>query len=168
MRRTLSVVITAVLASVACTQPAPPTQPTPRTPGVQIPLVRLGSDARAYEWISGYQEPTTLVVRDGNTWRATWNQVYASQNPVPPLPAIDFSAEMIVVAALGIVPAGPDIILTGASATNGGVTVDVAITSAGSNCVTPAVQTSPVDLARMPRRDGEVLFAASRAVRQCL
>jgi hypothetical protein len=151
-----------LLASAACTQPLRPTTTGP------LPLTRFRADAVAYSAFSGYGAATTLVVRDRDTWQATWNQIHGPLSPIPPLPVIDFSTEMVVVAALGGKPSsGYDIVLTGASEADGMITVDVVTNSPGPNCVTLTVVTAPLDLARMPRRDATVLFHLTPVVTSC-
>ena len=66
---------------------------------------------------------------------------------------------MVGVAALGGQPnSGYDLVLTNASESGGTVTVEVATRSPAPQCVILPVITSPVDLARLPRREGHVLF----------
>ena len=150
----------ALLASVCAQQ-------MPASPGmaVPMPITRLPLDGAAF---SGYEQPITLVVRDRETWQSTWSQVYRARNEVPPLPPIDFSTEMIVVAALGAKPtSGYAVELTSAYVSNGTVTVEAASVSPGPLCVTLQVITNPVDIARLPRRDGAVQFHFTPRVASC-
>jgi hypothetical protein len=124
-----------------------------------LSLTRFRAEAVAYLWNSGYDQPVTFVVRDRATWESTWNQMHRRQSPIPPLPDADFSAEMIAVAALGSKPtSGYDLVLTTASESGQTVTIDVATRTPAPQCALLPVVTSPVDLARLPKREGSVLF----------
>jgi hypothetical protein len=150
----------ALLAAGACTQP-------PASPGmgVPVPLTRFPQDGGAF---SGYEQPITLVVRDNETWQSTWTQVYRGRQPIPPLPPVDFSTAMVVVATLGAKPSsGYAMELTGAYRSNGTVTVEATSVSPGPRCVTLPVITYPLDIARMPRLDLPVQFHVTPSVTSC-
>lgn len=150
-----------LLSAPACTNPTSPetTVPLPvtrlRTQGVNLGL--------------GLERPATFVVRDPDTWQSTWNQMHQrTLGGPPPLPAIDFATEMIAVAALGAQPnSGYAITLTGATDAHGFVTVEALSTSPGPNCLTLQVITYPMDVARLPRRDGTVGFRLTPDVTSC-
>jgi hypothetical protein len=145
-----------VLALTAGCGSSDPTQPV----GPSLPIVRLRSDPYSFAIYSGLDSPERLVVRDAATWQTVWNQIYRGQSPVPPAPSVDFSRDMIVVVALGARPSsGYNILIDGASElANDGVSVIVDSSSPGSNCVDAQVLTQPVDIARVPLRQGPVSF----------
>jgi hypothetical protein len=138
-------------------------------PGASLPIVRLRSEPYSFTFYSGLDRPARLVVRDAVTWRAVWNQIYLRQSPLPPLPAVDFSRDMIVVVALGSRSTGGYSILVGGAseAANNGVAVTVDSSSPGSNCVVTEAFTQPVDIARVPLRDGTVRFVERSHVSNC-
>jgi len=153
-----------VAVSVGCagsdvTQPVGPT----------IQLVRLRAEPYSFTFYSGFDKPTRLVVRDVVTWQTVWQQIYLRQSPVPPLPAIDFSREMVVVAALGSHSTGGySILLDGATeAAADGIAVTVNSSSPGSNCIVTEAFTQPVDVARLPLRHGPVSFVEQSHVSTC-
>jgi hypothetical protein len=77
---------------------------------------------------------------------------------MPELPQVDFSREVVVVAALGQRPTGGfNILIESAAATRDGVTVSIRATAPGPGCGVTLALTQPVDIARMPRR-GAVQF----------
>jgi hypothetical protein len=155
-------ILTLTLFSGACAQPSSPTSTTP------LPLTRFRGDSSAFLIFSGLDEPATRVLRNRDEWQSIWNQMYRRQNPIPALPDVDFSREMVVLTALGIRPSsGYDIQLTEASETDGLVTVRALARSPGSNCVTLTVITSPLDLARLPKRSGTVVFQTTSEVTNC-
>ena len=152
----------AVLINGGCSRPTSPTTTTP------LSLTRFRPEGVAYLWNSGYDQPATFVVRDRAAWESTWSQIHRRLSPVPPLPAVDFSVEMIGVAALGGQPtAGYDLVLTKASETGGTVTVEATTRRPGPQCAVLPVITTPVDLARLPRREGPVVFRLVPTTASC-
>jgi hypothetical protein len=151
-----------VAASVACAAAGI------TAPGQNVPIVRLRAEPYAFTFVSGLDEPAQLVVRDAVTWQAIWTQINLRTSPVP-LPAVDFSREMIVVAALGSRSTGGyNILITGASEAEGGGTVfTINSVSPGSRCGTTQAFTQPVDIARVPLRTGVDRFIEVKRVTDC-
>jgi hypothetical protein len=132
-------------------------------------MVRLRGDPYSFASSSGLDKPARIVVRDDVTWRALWSQIYLGSAPVPPLPAIDFSREMIVVVALGSRSTGGyGILLEDASAdAKDGTAIAVRSMSPGPGCGVTLAFTQPVDIARLPLRQGEVRFVERAQVFDC-
>jgi PrcB C-terminal len=132
------------------------TQPS----GPSLPIVRLASQSYPFAYYSGLDQPARLVVRDAATWQAVWNQIDGGQSPVAPPPSVDFSRDMIVMAALGVRGTGGyGILISGASErSSDGIAVIVDSSSPAANCVVTESLTQPVDIARVPRREGAVTF----------
>ena len=152
------------LFAAACASPEQSTLP----PGSSIPIVRLRAEPYSFEFNSGLNTPARIVVRDASTWQSLWTQIYQGRSPVPPLPAIDFSSDMLVVAALGSRSSGGYMILIdGASGEGSNVIVAVRSISPGQGCGVTGALTQPVDIARLPRRDGDVRFLERAEVRKC-
>jgi hypothetical protein len=102
---------------------------------------------------------TFQVVRDQATWQTLWAKLNADDSPPRALPAVDFSTDMVVVAAAGPEPtAGFRVSVDSASERAGAVTVEVTITSPGPTCGLLTIYTSPVATARLPTRAGPVNF----------
>jgi hypothetical protein len=136
--------------------------------GTAVTLTRFGGDSVAYTSYSGVTAPLTVVIRDPVAWSELWQEIHATTIPVPLLPAVDFTQEMIVVAALGTrATGGYDILLAQAAEDASGLQVEVVETSPGPGCVTTQALTQPVDLARTPRRDGSVRFVMTQRVSRC-
>ena len=163
-RRVLMLPATALLALLingACSLPEAPTTTT-------LSLTRFRAEDVAYLQYSGYDQPTTFVVRDNATWESTWNQIHRRLSSVPPLPAVNFSVEMIAVAGLGGQPtSGYDLVLSNASEGDGTVTVEAKTRSPATRCAILPVVTSPIDLARLPRREGPVVFRLMPIATSC-
>jgi hypothetical protein len=112
--------------------------------------------------------PQRLVVRDANAWRDTWTAIWRDVSPPPPLPVVDFSRDMVVVAALGQRPTGGfSIVIADARVENGGLRVTVRTVSPGPGCGTTLAITQPVDAARLPRFDGRVTYDDVSIVQDC-
>ena len=158
-------IVALVLVAVACSSSEISTSP----PGTAIPIVRLRSDPYSFAFFSGMNTPARLVVRDAVTWQAVWAQLYRGTSPVPPTPAIDFSREMVIVAALGTRgSSGYDVLVDGATeADAGGAAIAIRSTSPGVGCASLTVLTQPVDIARMPIRNGAVTFVERSSVTNC-
>jgi hypothetical protein len=148
-------------AMVACgASPAGPSQ-TNLTVTRLAPNIRMPLD-------SGIERETLSVIKDQAAWKALWDKIYANQSPAPPLPEVDFTKEMIVVAAAGQKPSsGYAMTVSSAVEANGEVTVSIDAVSPGAKCIGLTVITSPLDLARVTRRDSPVRFNVTRRTRDC-
>ena len=108
------------------------------------------------------------VVRDQTTWQSLWSRMNANHIPAPALPTVDFSTEMVVVAAAGGKPSGGfSVSVDSASERSGTVTVEVTMTSPGPTCIRAGILTSPVAVAKLPRRAGTVNFNVTRGIWNC-
>ena len=121
-----------------------------------------------YRHTTGYDTREQFVVRDSATWAATWTQLLGSHNPKPPLPAVDFSREMLVVASMGTRSSGGYTVgIDSVFMARDTVFFRVRETSPGSRCGTTAALTSPAGLARVERTDRPVGFITSNIVSEC-
>ena len=108
------------------------------------------------------------VLREQAAWQALWTRLHANVSPAPALPAIDFTKDMVVIAAMGMKShGGYKIAITAAADEAGKVTVEVTETSPGARCMNAMMMTSPVAVARLPRRGGDVTFNVVRKVVDC-
>jgi hypothetical protein len=152
------------LLAFACGS-APLTQPLQNRP---ITVTRLRPEPGPLTSYSGIAESRRLVVRDEATWRQTWASIWQNLSEPPPLPQVDFSKEMVVVAALGERSSGGHAILVeGAALTADGVSVRVRAISPGPGCIATLALTQPVDAARLPRVAGTVTFEEQNETRDC-
>lgn len=112
---------------------------------------------------SGFTAPEQLVLRDPPAWQAAWTRLH--EGAAPPLPAVDFARDMVVLLALGERSSGGYQIRFDALERRGAdATVQYTVTTPGPGCMTTRAITSPVDVVRVPRVAGSVRFAA-RTVR---
>ena len=154
------------LAVVACRGPLAAgqhdTSPEP------VSLARLNGAGTAYSSYAGIDDAMRTVIRDSTAWRRLWQRINRPFIPQPMLPDIDFEREMVVVAALGARPsAGYDVVIEGATRDSTGIAVAVRVASPAAGCPVAAVETQPVDLARIPASDRPVRFREREVVVGC-
>ena len=142
--------------------------PDDRVVQTSLTVTRLSTQAVKLPRDSGIPAEMLSVIKDEAAWKAFWKTIHENQTPAPPVPAIDFSREMVVVAAAGMKPSsGYAMQVMSASEAKGEVTVVVQATSPGAGCMNAMMMTSPVDIARIPKRDGQVRFDVKRVTRDC-
>jgi hypothetical protein len=117
---------------------------------------------------SGMDASSRRVVRTEAQWQALWTLVVRGHQPVPAVPAVDFSREMVVVAAMGSRPTGGysitvDSVTAGADAIHAYVTER----SPGRGCLTTQAFTAPVDAVAIPADGRAVRFHQTTIVHGC-
>lgn len=152
------------LLGCACVNPEVSTSP----PAADIAIVRLRPEPYSFTFVSGFDKPARLVIRDAANWEAVWAETFKNGS-APPIPAIEFSREMVVLVALGSHPSGGYGILIDGAAETGTNTVAVTVRSIspGPKCAVTQAFTQPVDIARLPRRDGVVRFVERSELTAC-
>ena len=143
-------------------------------PGRSIPVTRLvvttGSNTSPI-WNAGIWDELRIVIRDRETWDSVWKRICCTSDqlfrnpstsllPLPemlPLPEIDFSREMIVVAAMGERPnGGYRIIVDSAHERDNRLELEVQnISPCGADY---PIMTAPIDIVRLPKSDLPVTF----------
>jgi hypothetical protein len=100
---------------------------------------------------SGFREPAQFAVRDLEQWSDVWNRAFAAMAEIPPRPTVDFSSEMILVAAQGVRgSSGYDVSIDRIRSGDDGLIVDVTVTAPHRRCMVLTVVTSPVMMVRVP------------------
>lgn len=108
---------------------------------------------------SGIKDQRLSVIRDLDAWQALWAEHKAGQRPLPPLPYVDFSREMIIGAFLGERPtSGYSIEIVGIHITEEGWVVRVQVSTPLPGVALLQVLTQPYHLVKVPRYDGLVGF----------
>ena len=113
---------------------------------------------------SGLVSARHEVVRDAASWSRLWAEIHEQRSPAPSLPAVDFTREMLVVAALGTRPSGGFSVAVQKVVVHGD-TLDVSVLEscpARAAMVTMAL-TQPVHVVRLPRIVGTPSFHVARA-----
>lgn len=156
--RRAAAAIAVAVSAVACAQPN-----GPGPVAGELPVERL-----VFQDLSHFEKAGQHVIRNNIEWTFAWARIKRSHSPLPPLPVIDFSKEQIVVAAPGARPTtGFALVITGASSTGGVTMVNLENRSPGPGCGGLTVQTHPVDVVKMPRTTGPVVFEETAEVRTC-
>ncbi|HUF34738.1 MAG TPA: protease complex subunit PrcB family protein [Gemmatimonadales bacterium] len=128
--------------------PAPPrpspAPPAPGTGGMEdggVAIRPIGSWSR-----SPYQARERQVIRDAGTLAEVWTGLEAGQPPI-----VDFTREVVILAAAGERPTGGhEISVRRAAIENGRLVVEVLETSPGPNCMTTMALTQPAVLLALP------------------
>lgn len=156
----------AIASGVVFSACAQPNGPDPVE--TEIPIERLRSEAFSFSTFSGFHEPERLLMRDASAWSRAWLTIHDRMQPQPPLPDIDFAKDIVVLVALGDRPStGYHVIVKRASRLGEGITVSIESSSPGPGCGGLTVLTQPVDVAKMPRAVGPVVFVETKVVRDC-
>ena len=140
---------------------------SPTAPSEPLTVTRLGRSDSSLTYSSNLLTAQRTIVRDEAAWRTTWSSIWRT-TPVPDLPPVDFTREMVVVAALGQRPTGGfSIYIDSATAQESGVQIRIRTVSPGPRCGTTQAITEPVDVARVTRRDGSVTFEEVAETTNC-
>ncbi len=159
MIRTGSAVLIALTLPIqSCASQDTPTAPPELPPGAVAvefePVVEVISML-----IGGPQEPTRSVLRDEQSWLEFWRALTAVVSPAPEPPTVDFTADMVLVAAMGRrATAGYAVSVEGVYSSDGALYVDVLERSPGVGCLSAQVITTPVTAVRVRVHDGSVQF----------
>lgn len=138
------------LTPIATTTPLPEPKPTdtiirrPKTRALSVrPLFR--------EHNSGFSDRVRIVLGDSAEWRDFWLRAH-SLGSLPPLPAVDFSREVVVGVAMGRrATGGYSIHIDSARTTFTGIEIFVRSVAPGRRCGTTAALTEPAAAAAVPR-----------------
>jgi len=121
-----------------------------------------------HEYYSGFVDAAELVVSDSEAWSAMWARLNAGRQPDPPLPAVDFPTERVILVALGQRNSGGyDIRVDSVVHFERGSVTYVTATAPGRRCGVTGALTQPVDVVRLTRVAGPVAFQQQAVVRDC-
>jgi hypothetical protein len=120
---------------------------------------------RIGQWTrTGIGEARRLVIKDANTWAQFWSELGMGDRP-----AVDFTRDVVVVAAAGQrQTGGHEIAIDRVTQTDGELTVEVVERTPGPNCMTTASLTQPVDIVIVPASDARSWsFLERKEIRGC-
>jgi hypothetical protein len=134
-------------------RPVAPAQPaeTPAEPNGQgyVPYGKAGDleVRRIGQWShTGIGEARRMVIRDANGFAELWSELGAGDRP-----DVDFTRNVVVVAAAGQRPTGGyEIAIDRVAQADSQLTIQVVETEPGPNCVTTGAATQPVDVVVIP------------------
>lgn len=131
-------------------------------------MTRFDDRVAGFAEFSAYADSARIIVRDSTSWRSAWNTINSGMVPQPQLPVVDFQREAVVVAAMGARPSGGyRISLEGASEGGGAVEITVRSTRPGGQCLVEAVNTHPVDVAKITATNLPIRFRELNDVVTC-
>lgn len=138
--------------------------PAPKMTGPDLPLRFGGKRPAPRPPVNSFfaDKGFRLVIKNRDEFSDFWKRLYGRvppNNEPPPLPEIDFSKEMIIVAAMGEKPtSGYVVVIDGACEVDG--QVEVFVTSVdGATCSGVFMSLSyPADAVRIPRTDLPIVF----------
>ena len=122
-------------------------------PGARIDLRRLENESSWRD--AGPVDSARLVVRDSATWRQLWER-FSGGRSTRPAPAIDFSREVVLIAAWGLKGTGPHRISIDSAFSRAGV-VEVHV-NRRTSCRGYETQSSPMDIVRIARTRDVIRF----------
>lgn len=122
---------------------------------------------------SGIDTSRQQVISSGNAWSQVWEEIYPRAEDRPPLPAVDFGAEMLLLAAAGAKPDGcHGVEIHSIEGVEGGLEVGVVETSDVIGCICFQAVVYPVHVVRLrrtspPRGSPRVVFDVERVPLVC-
>jgi hypothetical protein len=102
---------------------------------------------------TGIDEPLRILVRTQREWQDLWSRLGANRIPRPSPAPVDFSEEVVVVAAMGTRPTGGHAIrIDSVRYSKDTLWVEVTSVVPGPTCVTTQALTAPVAAVAVERR----------------
>ena len=139
--------------------------PGPKMSGPSLPLRFGGTRQFPGPPINSFPSESSLrlVIKSheefSDSWKRLTSQIPPANGAPPPPPEVDFSKEMVVIAAMGSRPtSGYWIIIDGACEVDGKVEVFVSNVEDASCAGSLQVLTYPADAVRIPRTDLPIIF----------
>ena len=109
--------------------------------------------------MSAITEPREVVVRSSAEWNALWKEHGSTQ----PLPAVDFSKELVAAVFLGSRPTGGfSVEVVGARVEGDALVFEYVEQRPGRDSIVTQVLTSPFHIVKLPAHKGSVRFQAVR------
>jgi hypothetical protein len=125
---------------------------------VPVPSSQL-AEIDPFATFGGIETRERGVIRDQADWTRVWTRLVRPFEPKPVPPAIDFTVDMVVVAAMGTRPTGGyGIRIDGVYSAGDRLYVVVEETSLDGGCIATQAITAPVTAVRVARSDLRVAF----------
>jgi hypothetical protein len=129
---------------------------------------RLPGRRTSFRLNGGITERGRFVIRDRDALDKLWQQLHRAGSDKPPLPGVDFSREMIIVAAMGQQPtSGYESIIDSACEADHQLEVLVRSTNFLKCGGQTTSVTAPVDIVRLPKTDLPVVFRETEVTSDC-
>jgi protease stability complex PrcB-like protein len=155
--RIAAILLAAAIAAAGCREePAPPAPSAPEedaTAGEEVGILRAFPPSTS----GGHAAPAREILRDAPSWAAAWKRANAHMAPIPAAPEVDFSKEMVALAALGEKPsAGFGVEIVGARLAEGKLRILYAEHEAPPGGMAATVITHPWHAVVIARTDDPV------------
>ena len=112
---------------------------------------------------SGIAEKRREVVRDQESWARLWSEIHRRQDSAGQPPAVDFSRQMLILAALGTRPTGGFAVKVRGVSTRGEQLEVVVLESCpAQGAMVTAALTQPVEVVRVARLSQTPTFKEQR------
>ena len=115
----------------------------------------------------GMSQRARLVIRDRAEFNELWNKIMSNTSDKPPLPEVDFSREMLIVAAMDHQQSAYEIIIDSACEVDNQLEVLVRSTNFLPCGLYAGLLPQPVDIVRLPKRDLPVVFRETAVTSDC-
>lgn len=158
----------AVLCAIALPACLGPEEVEVVPPGAQPVAIRQIAELDPFRFHGGITTRERAVIRDQAEWSRVWSELVSVIAPTPPVPAVDFERDMLVVAAMGTRPTGGyEIRIEAVYRADDQLYVVVEETSPASGCIVTQALTAPVAGVRIERSSLPVAFVNRARVRDC-
>ena len=120
------------------------------------------------EHSSGVNDSTRRVINDSATLAQVWATVFAGRSEAPPVPAVNFANEMVIVASMGTRSSGGYTISVDSARVAGSeLQVFVRSQAPGPLCGTTGALTQPVVIVAVPRVSAMPRYVETVARTEC-
>lgn len=109
-----------------------------------------------------------LVLREEAQFVEFWDSLHQNKTPIPELPDVDFSSQMVLASTMETQPTGGyNIEIVGVRLKNGILGVKVLNTIPGDGCITTQALTTPYHLVKLDKRSEEIQFFEEEQINEC-
>jgi len=152
----LALLLESAAGSIGCSEA--PSVPIDVPENAQPVLVQPIPEADRAIFSSGMTTRQRLIVRDHATWVTLWPQIYGRIPPAP-VPTIDFTSSVVIVAAMGMEPTTSYVIhIDDVRTLDENAWISVTEESPAPECTVGNVVTTPVAVVVVPRFTGQATF----------
>lgn len=107
----------------------------------------------------GITEPKRIVVTDAKNWSELWKQLHKSKIPMPEVPAVDFTKNMVIAVFMGQKPtSGYAVQIVEVAQNDGEIVVKVRKTTPPKGSIVLQVLTQPFHIVVVPKSKAQVRF----------
>jgi hypothetical protein len=126
------------------------------------------AEAQRVRFDSGMDTRQRLVVRNRAAWVKVWHQLVGNKSHTPPVPAVDFESNVVIVAAMGTRSSGGfSIDIDDVHFVDGDARISVTERSPGEWCGVTLALTAPVAVVVVSRFPGRATFLERTEQRAC-